>query len=84
MRKFINPCPHCKKPMLLTYEQKSKVTAMGIKKAREAGKSWGRPRTVNYDSIKELRETGLSYRKIASKLNCHIMSVRRALGKTNH
>lgn len=82
--KFINPCPHCKKPMRLTYEQKSKVTAMGIKKVRAMGKIWGRPRSVDYEAIKSLRKTGLSYRKIAMKMNCNVMSVRRALGKTNH
>ena len=53
----------------------------GLKNAREKGKQIGRPRKVNEELILELRDKGLSYRKIAKLAKCSLATVCRVIGR---
>lgn len=54
-------------------------TIAGVEYARSQGKRLGRPPIGNADKIFALRSQGLSYKKIASTLNCSVGVISRAL-----
>lgn len=54
-------------------------TLIGLDHAVAMGKKLGRPQTKDINAIQELRAKGLSYREIASRLNCSMGAVCRAL-----
>lgn len=54
-------------------------TLMGLEHAVANGKRLGRPKINDFDKIVALRNTGLSYRKIADEMNCSLGAVCRAL-----
>ena len=51
----------------------------GLEEAKRKGKVLGRPKSIRVDEILELKNEGLSIRKIAQRLNCSKSSVQRAL-----
>lgn len=51
----------------------------GLKNASAKGKQLGRPRTRNSNLIQELRQQGMSYRRIGELCNCSIATVYREL-----
>lgn len=57
----------------------SERTRIGLDYAVSQGKKLGRPQKNNIEAIRNLREKGLSYRKIALQLNCSMGAVCRAL-----
>lgn len=54
-------------------------TLVGLDYARSKGKKLGRPKENDFNKILELRNQGLSYRQISSKLNCSLGAVCRAV-----
>jgi DNA invertase Pin-like site-specific DNA recombinase len=54
----------------------------GLASARAKGKVLGRPQVVNKSEVIKLRKEGLSYRKIANKLNISHTSVQQVLKST--
>ena len=50
--------------------------------ALKNGTQGGRPRAYDYDTIKALRDMGLTYQQIADELGCGIRTVQRVLKST--
>jgi DNA invertase Pin-like site-specific DNA recombinase len=61
----------------------SERTRIGLDHAKQVGKIIGRPQTVSFEKIRELRFQGLSYREISKNLNCSLGAVSRALEDVN-
>jgi putative DNA-invertase from lambdoid prophage Rac len=70
--------------VLAEYEREMTVDRVksGIKRARKEGKQIGRPKTgINGFHVMQLKEKGLSLRKIATELNCSLGTVQRCIKK---
>jgi putative DNA-invertase from lambdoid prophage Rac len=55
----------------------------GIRRAKEKGKTLGRPKTLNLDTkeLISLRRRGLSLRRIATRVNASLGTVHKILSK---
>lgn len=74
-------CGQCIPPewnVKLSIKQAEKRSAT-LDKKREKGEHIGRPRKVDRDLVRKMREEGMSMAKIADTLNCSTGSVHAAL-----
>lgn len=57
----------------------SNLIKLGLERAKAKGKKLGRPKECDDTAIRRLRDSGMSYRKIATVLNISKSAVQRAL-----
>lgn len=82
-------CPHCKRETALyKYDpeeyRRRKISNIqrSMAKAKADGTPIGRPRSVSYSRVCELRKQGFTLAAIAHELKCTISTVQRALKLT--
>lgn len=72
-------CRHCGKPLRLSKVERKEHNKKARERAICSGIKYGRPRIVDYEVVRGLRKSGLTYAEISNRLAVSIACIQRAL-----